>query len=211
MPLRANFQKSYSIRYSIMAGVCLFMTVWFLYDGLVGYPNKRIIAEEFDKIREMGEVERTAKWREIAAERGWGKEPPEKTAEEISEDISGQFVWAGLAFCAGFPALIFFLRTRGTWVEETPSGLTTSWGQTVNFANVSILNKKRWRDKGIAKATYTSDGVTKRFVFDDFKYDREPLGKMLRTLESRLQADQIIGGPPEGEPSEPSSEEAVEE
>lgn len=208
MALRANFQKSYSLRYSIVAAVCLFMTAWFLYDGLVGYPRKQMIAEEYETLKDMEAVERAEKWRQIASERGWSKDRPEKSAHEISEDIFGQFVWAGVAFCAGFPALLFYLQTRGTWVEQTESGVTTSWGQTVDFGTVTQLNKKRWREKGIARATYSSSGMVKSFVFDDFKYDREPLGKMLRELESRLKPEQIVGGPPETDAPDSNASEA---
>ncbi len=205
---RANFQKSYSMRYALIASVCLFMGAWFLYDGLIGYPHKLAIAQEYETLAELQPEARAARWAEISTQRGWSSEQPEKKSAEIEEQIIGQYVWAGLSILVGLPALLMFLRSRGSWVESTANGLTTSWGQTLDFSQVTQLNKKRWADKGIAKATYKENGVTKRFVFDDFKYEREPIGRMLRTLEAGLTAEQIVGGPPEppltAESSEPS-------
>ncbi|HAC92356.1 MAG TPA: hypothetical protein DCF63_17265, partial [Planctomycetaceae bacterium] len=79
-------------------------------------------------------------------------------------------------------------------MEATDEGLQTSWGQQMRFAEVTLLNKKRWDAKGIARAFYTAAGKKHVFVFDDFKYQREPLGQILRRLEAVLQPDQIIGG-----------------
>jgi hypothetical protein len=69
----------------------------------------------------------------------------------------------------------------------------------MDFENVTLLNKRRWAKKGIAKAYYNQDGVAKIFTFDDFKFEREPIGKMLRRLEESLERDKIVGGPTEAE------------
>ncbi|MCA9183835.1 MAG: hypothetical protein KDA51_20375, partial [Planctomycetales bacterium] len=60
---------------------------------------------------------------------------------------------------------------------------------------------KKWQRKGIAKATYTpvGGGSPGLFIFDDFKFEREPLGRMLRELEKQLLPEQIVGGPAEAE------------
>jgi hypothetical protein len=73
------------------------------------------------------------------------------------------------------------------------------------------LDKKKWETKGIAKATYRDNSLTRVFVFDDFKFDREPLGDMLRSLEKKISRDQIVGGPPEApkEPKTPAGNVAV--
>ena len=60
-----------------------------------------------------------------------------------------------------------------------------------------MLDKKKWENKGIAKASYRDKGLTRVFVFDDFKFDREPLGLILRKLEAKLDLRQIVGGPVE--------------
>lgn len=197
MGLRANFQKSYGMRYLLLAGGCLFAAAWFAYDGFIGYPANLEPARKYDELAKLDGAEKQAQWKKIAAENNWSTSPPAKTAEEIEGDIEGQYFFGGLALIAGIPALFFFLRSRGSWVERTETGLTTSWGQSLDFSKVTQLDKKKWATKGIAKAWYQENGAPRRFVFDDFKYEREPLGQMLRALEAMLQPEQIVGGPPE--------------
>ncbi len=202
MALRANFQKNYGMRYLLLAGGCLFAASWFAYDGFIGYPSKLKYASRYDELAKLDGAEKQAEWKRITAENDWPSSPPEKTAEEIEDDIFGQYIWATLSLIVGAPALLFYMRTRGTWVEATDTGLTTSWGQTLDFDKVTQLDKKRWASKGIAKAWYQEQGAPRRFVFDDFKYEREPLGMMLRDLEKHLKPEQIVGGPPEKPPVE---------
>lgn len=211
MSERANFQKNYLVRYGVLAVVCVFLGSWFAYDGLVGYPSKIPMAEAYDELRDLETEERLTKWDQVSSKNNWPSAPPTKTAAEIRDDITGQYFWSLLNLLVAIPAIIFFLRSRGSWVESTESGLTTSWGQSMSFSDVTLLNKKRWQAKGIAKASYTQDAQQKTFVFDDFKFEREPLGKILRTLEDTLEREQIVGGPTELENDAHRAEEAKSE
>ena len=197
--MRANFQKNYLMRYVALATVCLLMAAWFGYDGLVGYPAQLPAAEAYDQIRDLDAAKRAERWKQITADKNLPKETPKKTAEQLRSDIVGQYFWGGINLLVGLPALFLWLRSRGSWVESTAGGLTTSWGQSLQFSEVTLLDKKKWERKGIAKATYTpAEGVgPKLFVFDDFKFEREPLDHMLRDLEKHLLPEQIVGGPPE--------------
>ncbi len=203
MTVRAEFQKNYLMRYAALAAVCLLMAAWFGYDGLVGYPQKLVYARAYDELRSLDSTQRIDKWKKLAAENNWPKDVPTKTAEEVESDITGQYFWGGLNLLVGLPALFLLLRSRGSWVQGTDGGLTTSWGQTLRYADVKSLDKRKWQRKGIAKATYIEsvaggpENVSRTFVFDDFKFDREPLGKMLSELESHLSPEQITGGEPE--------------
>ena len=199
--MRANFQKNYLMRYAALATVCLLMAAWFGYDGLVGYPAQLPAAAAFDQIKELDAAKRNERWKQITTDKNLPKETPKKTAEQLRSDIVGQYFWGGLNLLVGLPALILWLRSRGAWVESSDGGLTTSWGQTLQFSQVTLLDKKKWQRKGIAKATYSpgGGGQSKLFVFDDFKFEREPLGQMLRDLEQHLLPEQIVGGPPEAE------------
>lgn len=198
MSERANFQSSYLRRYAIMAAICIGAGLWFAYDGFIGYPGKIPAAEAYDEIRDLPDAEqRIERWRTAAQENGWSKNPPKKTAEEIRDDIVGQYFWMTLCFLGGIPAVLYYINSRGTWVESTEDGLKTSWGQSMRFADVQELDKKRWANKGIAKAMYKTESGSRTFVFDDFKYEREPIGKMLSSLEETLDRDKIVGGPTE--------------
>lgn len=196
MTLRANFQSSYLWRYLIMSIAGLFMAGWFAYDGLVAYPKKLAYAQAFEEIKsEVNDPRQLAlRWQELADSKGWPVKQPEKPSSAIRNDIYGQYIFGVLSLFLGVPAAWFYFRSRNRWVEATDEGLQTSWGQQMRFAEVTLLNKKRWDAKGIARAFYTAAGKKHVFVFDDFKYQREPLGQILRRLEAVLQPDQIVGG-----------------
>jgi hypothetical protein len=68
----------------------------------------------------------------------------------------------------------------------------------VAFDQVESLEKRQWRNKGIAKLRYNDGGKKRTFVIDDFKFKRETTDKILAELENRIGVDKITGGPPEG-------------
>lgn len=206
MSQRANFQSSYLKRYLLLAGVLLPISLWFAYDGFIAWPLQHEYALKYETLRDLEPKEAKAQWEVITQENGWPSRVPKKKAEDIADSIIGQYVWGSLSFLAGSVALVYFLRSKGSWVEPTSSGLTTSWGQAFDFMRVIKLDKKKWETKGIAKATYRDKNVNRTFVFDDFKFDREPLGAILRNLEGTLDREQIVGGPPEPREVETSTE-----
>ncbi len=197
MTLRANFQTSYGWRYLMLTGGFLFAALFFAYDGFIGYPRKMVYAERYAELGDMETSEKQLAWKQITQENNWPRAVPVKTPEKIAEDIRGQYFYGIICLCVAIPPLVLYLRTKGSWIESTPTGLTTSWGQSLDYSKVTQLDKKRWANKGIAVATYPEGNLSRRFVFDDFKYEREPLGQMLRDLEQVLAPEQIVGGPPE--------------
>lgn len=195
---RANFQNSYLMRYVVMAAILLGAGLWFGYDGFIAWPRGLPAAKAYDELRDIRDADlRMERWQTLVEKNGWPASTPEQTAEELQGKIRGQYFYMALCFLGGIPALLYYFGSRGCWIETTEDGFTTSWGQQVKFSDVKLLNKKRWAKKGIAVASYDQAGVTKKLVLDDFKYEREPLGRMLRTLESQLAREQIIGGPTE--------------
>ncbi|MEQ1906302.1 MAG: hypothetical protein ABL888_19115 [Pirellulaceae bacterium] len=208
MALRANFQKSYLWRYLLVAVSCLAFSAWFAYDGFVGYPLKVEMAREYETLAKTLEAdELKSAWRKKVAEKNWPQVTPADKADHIEQDIPQQYFWCLLTAFIGFPALYYYLTSRTQWVERTEHGLTTSWGQTVNFRDVKKIDKSKWAKKGIAKATYNENGKDRVFVFDDFKFEREKLGEMLFDLEHLLTDDQIVGGPRETKKPEEVEEE----
>jgi hypothetical protein len=197
--LRANFQKSYLWRYLAMAGIGLFMAIWFAFDGLINYPREQKRSAAYEQLAsEVSDTkERLAKWRDLAKSKGWSVDAPKEKAAEFENKITGQYIFGALCLLLAIPALITYVRSKNKWVESTDGGLTTSWGQSIQFGDVFELDKKRWANKGIAKAYYKSEGRVRYFVFDDFKFDRQPLGEILKQLESVLKPEQIVGGLPE--------------
>ena len=191
----------------MLAGGFLFAALFFAYDGFIGYPKKKVYAEKYAEIKDLEPDERQAKWKQITDENNWPKSVPVKTPEQIAEDIRGQYFYGVVCLAIAIPPLLLYFRTKGSWIEATADGLVTSWGQTLNYSRVTQLDKKRWANKGIAVATYSEGATSRKFVFDDFKYQREPLGQMLRDLEKVLAPEQIVGGPPEKDPGLDSTDE----
>jgi len=94
------------------------------------------------------------------------------------------------------------LRSRGHWIEMDDKGVRSSWGESFQFDQVELLNKRRWRNKGIAKVTYVDGSRKRRFVIDDFKFKRDPTDTILYELEQRIGLEKIVNGPPEPPPGE---------
>jgi hypothetical protein len=117
-------------------------------------------------------------------------------------EIFTQYIQAVVAFLAGIYLLSLPIRARGRWIEADENGITASWGQSLQYDEIEQVNKRKWRDKGIAKVTYIDAGRRKVFAVDDFKFMREPTDQILYELEQRIEPGRITGGPPEQLPGE---------
>jgi hypothetical protein len=117
-------------------------------------------------------------------------------------EIFTQYIQALVAFLAGAYLISLPIRARGRWIQADEHGITSSWGQSVPYDQIEQVNKRKWRDKGIAKVTYVDGGRRKMFVVDDFKFMREPTDQILYELEQRIEPERITGGPPEQPPGE---------
>jgi hypothetical protein len=180
--------------------------LWFLYDGAISYPNQRARALAYEALqKEKGEdpVAFRDLWHETAAKNDWPATFPGEPKSE--NEITMQYVMAGLVTAVGLVLLSIPLRARGRWIEATREGLTSSWGQAFGYDQVLDLNKRQWRGKGIAKVTYQDGRRKQRFVIDDYKFDRYKTDSILYELEQRIGRERITGGPPEPPPQEQES------
>jgi hypothetical protein len=193
MTIRADRDAKFYFRFLLIGLVAMGFALWSLYDGYVAYPRQRehalAYAEHYEK-----EGSKEA-WDEIALERDWPTDYPGEPKSEA--DILMQYVMVASAGLVGLMALLFVLQSRGQWIESSGTGVTSSWGATFDFDQVVSLDKKSWRRKGIAKVTYQDGGRKRRFVIDDYKFLREPTDKILCLLESKIDPELIVGGPPE--------------
>lgn len=190
--------------------------LWSLYDGVIGYPRQRERALAHQKLEEElkggDPVVFRDQWHEFARERGWSTAYPGEP--KGPGDIIMQYVMAAIAGSIGLWLISIPLRARGRWIESTNTGITSSWGQSLDFDQVIELNKRQWRNKGIAKVTYQDGGRKRRFVIDDYKFDRYATDAILYELEQKIDPALITGGPPEpppGEQSEDASDLVAEE
>ncbi|KAA5540707.1 hypothetical protein FYK55_20165 [Roseiconus nitratireducens] len=169
---------------------CVAYSLWCLYDGLIAYPHQLTIAEAYEALPEEG---RREAWQVLAAEKGWPTLTPQKSAKEISNNIGSQFFMIVLCMLIGVPALLKWMSGRGAWVEGDATLIRNHKGQEVPIDAIEKIDKRRWESKGIAKLQYKVDGKSKTFVMDDFKFDREAMGTLMRYAEANLSADQVVG------------------
>jgi hypothetical protein len=185
MTIRSNNDPRYSRKFLLMGIFVFGFALFCLYDGFIRYPGQRQHAYD-EYIAAGGKEENWETWADEHKVRS-------------QADIYMQFFMAAVA---GLIAGVLFsvpLRLRGTWVEMTDTGITSSWRQSLGFEQIEILDKRKWRDKGIARITYLDDGRRRQFVLDDFKYDRPTMDAILYDLETHIGGDKITGGPPEPE------------
>src|SRR5215213_1562127 len=171
MPIRADNDPRFSRRFLIMGIVAIGFALWSLYDGMVKYPAQRV--RGFDEFKSdfksefqdpkisalsVDQFERTAddkhEWAKYAHDRGIKSIP----------EIFTQYVQAAVAGLVGLFLISIPLRSRGRWIEANESGITSSWGESFQYEQIEQVNKRKWRDKGIAKITYIDGNRRKLFV-----------------------------------------------
>lgn len=213
MVIRSNISPKYLFRLIIVGLICSAGALWFLYDGLVTYPNQRVRAEEFIRFSEehadLDEKDRLDKWNEYAKKQGWPTGNPGEPYKKY--DINEQFFYAGGAGLIALGFLSRFVYMWPRWVECDDDTLRDKAGHETKLANIKELNKKRWDSKGIAFVHYEKDGKPERIRLDDFYYDLDTTRAILRHIEKNIDHAKITNGKPEpplqlgqSEPPKPS-------
>jgi hypothetical protein len=205
MTIRADNDPKFSRRFLYMGIGALLFALYCVYDGFIGYPHKQEKALAFEKLYAE---DRADEWEAYAAEQGWSAAIPvqPKTDDEYHGDILMQHAMAVVTGLIGVWLISIPLRARGRWIEASDTGITSSWGQSLNFADITAVDKRQWRSKGIARVTYNDNGRKRRFVIDDYKFDRDKTDEILFELEQRIDPELITGGPPETPPGEEVAE-----
>ena len=223
--LRADNNPKFYSRFKWLGLAALGFACYCYYDGSVNYPDQQVrgeayleLAEESLTQEQLHEVAANAHgrqdvykkllkrakedvnfsnaWAALTKEKDWPIAPPKKLRSE--GDIFNQFVMSGLTTLAGLWMLLTVWRSSGRWVELSKEGtLNTSWGQSFPVESVTQIDKRLWRDKGIARVKYDHEGRKGRFVVDDYKYDRPVMDEILRRMETAVDSDKITGGPTE--------------
>lgn len=168
----AVISKEWKQRMLLMTAIVAGAGCWFMYDGLVGYPNNNVRAEVYLPLRDrLGkdtpELEKA--WADETKARGWSDTPPKKRYE--AGDIRTQIIIASLALLgAGLCARHYFTSLKTTTRLEDGKILLPD-GRVIPIDKVRSVSRKRWKNKGIADLVYEAGpGLRKRFVLDDYKY-----------------------------------------
>lgn len=196
MTLRANYDSKYFMRFLLIAIGCLAFTGWCFYDALVKYPREleraRVYWEPSDEYGEKYKGMERTRWRETAAKNNWPTAAPSKP-DKLEHSIQSQYLYAVLCGLIGIPCFFKWFTARGSWVEGSDTELTTSWGPSFQFKDITSIDKTKWEKKGITKIFHESDGRSQVFVFDDFKFNRATMSQILTRIEKGLKDDQITG------------------
>jgi len=210
MPIRSENDPRFSRRFLFMGIAAIGFAIYCLVDGAIRYPHRQERAIAFEK---LFAEDRADQWEAYATEQGWSTAIPEqsKTEEEYKTSIMTQYSMAIVSGVVGLWLLSIPLRARGRWIESSDTGITSSWGQSFNFSDVVNLEKRQWRGKGIAKVTYTDGDGKRRFVIDDYKFDRYKTDAILYDLEQRIDPELITGGAPEPPPDDEITDHNVDD
>jgi hypothetical protein len=197
MAIRAESNMTFYIRYLILGLVGVGFGLWAVYDGFIGFPNQIVRATKYREIaEETKDTDNFAQeWMKYAESQGWPLEDPGEPKSQI--DIWFNYVLAVVCIPLGAYLLFCVARARTRWIEADERAIRASWGPEAPLDSIVGLNKRQWQKKGIAKVQYEDNGRRKQFVLDDFKFRREPTGRILRKVEAHLRPEQITGGAPE--------------
>ena len=198
MTIRADADIKFLRKYLFIAFACFAFAAYCLVDGIVLAPNKMARTEKYAELSHIEDgTERSQKWQEICEAENWSFGIPEKTPAELRTYIVWQYVMAaGCIFIVGLPMTIWYFRNKGRWVEADEKSIRGSWGPEVQFSSIEKLDKKKWKKKGIAQLFYNQGGATKKFVLDDFKFSRKPMGEIMELVEANLTPEQILNDEP---------------
>ncbi len=194
--------------------------LWFLKDGLWKYPDEIAIYAEYQVFEERSkaydqfEAEgRLQDWPAFAAEKGWDEGEPQDwrdyaasrdkpLPEEPEERLPGkereQLFWAAGMGALALAILVVFLINRPKSLKADATSFTTPDGRRIAFDSVHRVDKRKWKNKGLAYAHYKSDKGAGKATIDDLKFGGADavLDRLLANFEGEL-IDRVE--PPEDE------------
>ena len=153
------------------------IAAWFLYDGYILWPDEAQRHAEYLEIKDMlidtgGAVDGKSTSVRLAWERHArvkdyrSKIPKERTDDDIKEQrVVGWIMTVGALL---YGAWIAWNHTRQVRVEgEIVIGAS---GQRVELDSITAIDRKKWKNKGIAHGIYEEDGKQRRLCLDEHKF-----------------------------------------
>ena len=201
MAFTAKSSTGWRVRLGIIALMSLFMSSFFFYDGFVGYPESQKLFEkvqaftESDGVKELNEAGKLEAWNAYALKNQLPTENKLKKLMDLKKTESQMSTQKTLGFVL-LPISLLFCFSWVRWLGRTVScdddGVRNSQGESVAWDAIVKFDKSKWV-KGIAFLVYKDGEDERRFLIDDFKYQREPMDGIVRAIEANLEADQIVG------------------
>lgn len=177
MKVNARISKEWRRRMLFMFFMIFGIAAWFLTDGYLFWPDEAERHAEFsrisDELIESGEAEdlestsvRLA-WERYAREADIRTDiPSERTDAAIREQrVIG---WVMMFGALAFGGWIAWNHTRSVRAEgDTVVGAS---GERVELDSIVAIDRKKWKNKGIAYAIYETGGKRRRLCLDDHKF-----------------------------------------
>lgn len=204
MNLRANAEKKFLLKYLIIGAACLAFAAWALYDGLVNYPSQIPRAQAWEDLQAkidgseiLSPEDLSPMWKEISTKEGWSSKrlTDAHPVAAIEKNILYQYGFIAIGLAVGIPCIIWYLRTKGAWLESNENGLRLSSGQELQLSQITKFDKVKWEKKGIGVLHYTDDkGDEQKFVIDDLKFERKTTDQIVEWIETKIPAEMIVNG-----------------
>jgi hypothetical protein len=179
--VKATISGNYRWRLGIIGiGFTLF-GLWCLKDGFITYPQNQKIWVEYQRHTDEG---RLSAWPAYAEERGWSIDAPKQVTDM---SIYTQFIMAAIVFPIGFIFAVGFLRSFNRFVALEGSELYTRSGVRCRLDQVTGMDTRRWKTKGIAVVEFKDDaGVARTITLDDWKFDRTATTQIYQRVAQHL-------------------------
>lgn len=177
MEVVARISKEWRRRMLFMFFMIFGIAAWFLYDGYILWPDeaqrhveyleiKDALTEAGDAVDEESTSVRLA-WERHAREMAYRRNIPK---ERMDDDIREQRVigWAMIIGALLYGLWIAWNHTRQVSVE---GGIVVgASGERVDINSITAIDRKKWKDKGIAYGIYEEGGKRRRLCLDEHKF-----------------------------------------
>ena len=177
MEVVARISKEWRRRMLVMFFMIFGIAAWFLYDGYILWPNEAQRHSEYleikDSLIEAGEAVDTKStsvrlaWERHAREMDYKSNiPKERTNGKIKEQrVIG---WLIMATALLYGAWIVWNHTRQ--VRADGEIVISASGERVVIDSIIAIDRKKWKDKGIAYGIYNEGGKQRRLCLDEHKF-----------------------------------------
>ena len=177
MEVVARISKEWRRRMLFMFFMIFGIAAWFLYDGYILWPDeaqrhveyleiKDTLIEAGDAVDEKSTSVRLA-WERHAREMDYRRNIPK---ERMDDDIREQRVigWVMIIGALLYGVWIAWNHTRQVSAEgDIVIGAS---GERVDINSIAAIDRKKWKDKGIAYGIYEEGGKQRRLCLDEHKF-----------------------------------------
>ena len=172
----AKINLEYAVRMTLFSGIILFLGGWSLFDGAVRYPRQNVeyeqMCRDLDAQKLPGDAF-AAKKIQLMKAKGWNVEHAATNANQPLHggvDIRTQYVFALLLLPWGLLVSGLLLRNSRRRFSADAGGLLGFLPETVPYAAIQSVDRRKWDSKGIACLKVTTTAGAAKLTLDDWKF-----------------------------------------